>query len=170
MIFVTVGTHEQPFNRIIEAVDSLLAKGIIDEQVLIQRGYSTTVPKFCTSVEMLPYGEMVAKIKEARIVVTHGGVGTMMEVLKMGKVPVVVPRQARFGEHVNDHQISFVWRFEKLKKILAVYDIEKLEEIIINFDNLAQKCKPTIFQGEELDKLIKNLIAYCQTLQPSYNR
>lgn len=47
MIFVTVGTHEQPFNRLIQEVDHLVETGVIKEEVFIQTGYSTYEPKFC---------------------------------------------------------------------------------------------------------------------------
>ena len=45
MIFVTVGTHEQPFNRLIEEIDKLKGDGIIKEEVIIQKGFSNYEPK-----------------------------------------------------------------------------------------------------------------------------
>lgn len=47
MIFVTVGTHEQPFNRLIQKIDELKKDGIINEDVIIQTGFSTYEPKYC---------------------------------------------------------------------------------------------------------------------------
>ncbi|MSC67916.1 hypothetical protein GKE00_03200 [Faecalibacterium prausnitzii] len=73
MIFVTVGTHEQPFNRLVEYIDKLKEKGKIEEEVIIQTGYSTYQPQYCEWKKLYPYQEMVKLVEEARIVITHGG-------------------------------------------------------------------------------------------------
>ena len=59
MIFVTVGTHEQPFNRLIQAVDDLKRDGIITEEVIMQTGFSTYEPKYCKWDKLIPYKQMV---------------------------------------------------------------------------------------------------------------
>ena len=59
---------------------------------------------------------MIEKISQARIVITHGGPASFISVLQAKKVPVVVPRQAEFGEHVNNHQIEFVRMVEERQK------------------------------------------------------
>lgn len=66
MIFVTVGTHEQPFNRLIQRVDEL-------NDVIIQTGFSTYKPKYCRWSKLIPYQQMVKNVADARIVITHGG-------------------------------------------------------------------------------------------------
>ena len=70
MIFVTVGTHEQQFNRLIKKVDELKRDGIINEPVFIQTGFSTYEPKYCEWKKLIPYPEMLNKVKEARIIIT----------------------------------------------------------------------------------------------------
>ena len=138
MIFVTVGTHEQPFDRLVRAVDELVAGGVITEEVFIQTGYSTYEPKHCAFSKMLPFGEMVRKVAEARIVITHGGPSSFIMPLQVGKTPVVVPRQARFGEHVNDHQLEFAGEVaRRYGNILVVEDIETLGDVIEGYDALA---------------------------------
>lgn len=72
MIFVTVGTHEQQFNRLIQKVDELKRDGIINEPVFMQTGFSTYEPKYCEWKKLIPYPEMLNKVKEASIVITHG--------------------------------------------------------------------------------------------------
>ena len=69
MIFVTVGTHEQPFNRLIKAVDDLKGKGIIQEDVIIQTGFSTYELKYCQWNKLIPYQQMVKNVEDARIVI-----------------------------------------------------------------------------------------------------
>ena len=72
MIFVTVGTHEQPFNRLIKKVDELVAENIINEEVTIQTGFSTYLPEHCRYKAMFSYDEMQRNIEKARIIITHG--------------------------------------------------------------------------------------------------
>ncbi|MBT1161016.1 MULTISPECIES: glycosyltransferase [Bifidobacterium] len=135
MIFVTVGTHEQPFNRLIQAVDELKGQGVIEEPVFMQTGYSTYKPKHCEWQSLLPYDEMQRKVDEAHIVISHGGPSSFLMPLKEGKVPIVVPRQLKFNEHVNDHQVDFVHAVdERFHNIIPVYDIDTLGKMINNYD------------------------------------
>lgn len=137
MIFVTVGTHEQQFNRLIKKIDELKAQGAIEEPVFIQSGYSTYEPKNCQWKNLLPYKEMEEKIRDAHIVITHGGPSSFISVLQAGKIPVVVPRQAEFGEHVNDHQADFARKvYERQKNIILAEDVEKLGEILADYDQI----------------------------------
>lgn len=132
MIFVTVGTHEQQFNRLIRYIDRLNP----DEDVMIQIGYSDYEPVNCRWESMLPYSQMVQYMEEARIVITHGGPSSIMMPLQMGKVPIVVPRQKKFGEHVNDHQVEFVRKISGNTGIIPVYQIEDLADIIRKYDTM----------------------------------
>ena len=141
MIFVTVGTHEQPFNRLVEAVDMLAQQGILTEEVIIQTGYSTYTPQHCKWQNLFPYAQMEEMVRQARIVVTHGGPASFMMPLQMGKVPVVVPRQHRFGEHVNDHQMEFCKALSQRQgNLLLVEDIADLSRVLTEYDVLAARC------------------------------
>lgn len=140
MIFVTVGTHEQQFNRLVEEVDKLKEDGIITEEVFIQTGFSTYEPKHCQWSKLISYKEMNNKIKEARIIITHGGPASFIAPLQIGKIPIVVPRQEKFGEHVNDHQLEFAKNVEERNKnIIPVYDIKDLKEKILDYDKIIEK-------------------------------
>ena len=76
MIFVTVGTHEQPFDRLISYVDRLKGKGVITEEVIVQTGFSTYIPGHCIWGRLFPYEEMIksniAKLKENHIIDMSG--------------------------------------------------------------------------------------------------
>lgn len=139
MIFVTVGTHEQPFNRLIKAVDDLKKDGIITEEVIMQTGFSTYEPKYCKSSKLISYPQMVRNVEEARIVITHGGPASFIMPLQIGKIPIVVPRQHQFEEHVNDHQVEFTRNVaERMGTIIPVEDISKLGKIIINYNKIVK--------------------------------
>lgn len=139
MIFVTVGTHEQPFNRLVEFIDQLKAKGAIKEDVIIQTGFSTNEPKNCQWSKLYPYQDMVKHVAEARIVITHGGPSSFIMPLQVSKVPIVVPRQKEYDEHVNNHQVDFSKAVaERQGNIIVVEEMEQLEHTILNYDAIVQ--------------------------------
>lgn len=148
MIFVTVGTHEQQFDRLIQCVDELKRDGVIQEDVFIQTGFSTYEPKYCRWSKLIPYDEMVQNVAEARIVITHGGPASFIMPLQIGKVPIVVPRQLRFGEHVNDHQVVFCREIAIQKKnIILVTDITTLGAVLTQYDTLLTKFPAKVTSG-----------------------
>lgn len=137
MIFVTVGTHEQPFNRLVKCIDELKHKNVIKEEVIIQTGYSTYEPKYCKWSNLFTYQDMVKYVDEARIVVTHGGPSSFIMALQIGKIPIVVPRQKKFNEHVNDHQVEFAKAVEMRQgNIIVVDDIHQLKHLIVDYDSV----------------------------------
>jgi UDP-N-acetylglucosamine transferase subunit ALG13 len=145
MIFVTVGTHEQPFNRLLEAVDKLIEKGIIKEKVIMQIGYSTYIPKYAEWFRFKDFSSIKKIMKRAKIVITHGGTGSIFTALNLNKKVIAIPRLKKFREHTNDHQLQIVKELEKEKMLIGVYDINQLEEALKKVKrirmNLKQKLK-----------------------------
>lgn len=160
MIFVTVGTHEQPFDRLVKAVDDLKADGTIsaDESVFIQTGFSTYEPKHCKWTELLPYKDMRRYIQEARIVITHGGPSSFLAPLQLGKIPIVMPRRVEYGEHVNDHQVEFVKDVaERFGNVIIVNNKTELAAAIADYNQLSAK--------KAGNKPISNNQAFCEQLE-----
>ena len=164
MIFVTVGTHEQPFNRLVEYIDKLKEDGTLDEEVIIQTGFSTYEPKHCIWSKLYPYQDMLRYVNEARIVITHGGPSSFIMPLQVGKIPIVVPRQKKFDEHVNDHQLEFAKAVEERQKnIIVVENIDELEKIIADYDNLTKDMSDSLDSNnarfcKEFGKIVEKLI------------
>ncbi len=163
MIFVTVGTHEQPFDRLIQEVDRLRGEGIIAEEVVIQTGYSTYEPKYCKWKKLFPYEEMNEYMAAAEIVITHGGPASFITPLQMGKIPIVVPRQKRYGEHVNDHQLEFCRAVEdRMGNIVVVEDIARLKDTVLEYARLCGEKTGSGTSGnrifnEQLEKIVDEL-------------
>lgn len=150
MIFVTVGTHEQPFNRLVKAVDELKRDGIITEDVVIQTGFSTYEPQYCKWSKLISYQEMLKNVEDARIIISHGGPASFIMPLQIGKIPIVVPRQHQFNEHVNDHQVEFAKNVAKrMGTIIMIEDIEILGSVILNYNQ--------IIKGMEKEMLSNNI-------------
>lgn len=164
MIFVTVGTHEQPFNRLIKKIDNLVKNDFIKEKVMIQTGFSTYKPKYCQYQSMISFKEMKEYIDEAHIIITHGGPSSFIEVLQEGKVPIVVPRLKKYGEHINNHQYEFIkFISKKQSNIIPVYDLNKLSSVINDYDNIISKKSGTISSHNKqfnlsFDAMVKELI------------
>lgn len=135
MIFVTVGTHEQQFNRVIQAVDELKRCGVIEDEVIIQSGYSTYEVKECFEKKFLSYDEMNAYAERCTVMITHGGPASIFLAYEYGKIPIVVPRKPEFKEHVDNHQVLFARRLASEEKILLVEDILELKEKISSIYN-----------------------------------
>ena len=161
MIFVTVGTHEQQFNRLIEYMDIWASEH--DEKVVIQTGYSSYEPQYCEWNKFFPYQKMVEMVKRARIVITHGGPSSFIMPLQIGKTPIVVPRQHKFNEHINDHQVEFARNVsERMGTIIDVEDIFKLGTIIKNYDQIVTKMDHGMSSNnskfnEDLEDLVKKM-------------
>ena len=160
MIFVTVGTHEQPFDRLMKEIDRIAST--TEEEVIVQYGYSTYIPSNCKSSQMISSQDMERYTKEARIIITHGGPGSILLALMNEKRPIVLPRQKKFGEHVNDHQVDFTKHLEKEGTIIPIYDIETLEKAINEYSDdkikIDIKARTKAFNQkfeEEVDKLFK---------------
>lgn len=162
MIFVTVGTHEQPFNRLVEYMDNWAKNH--DESVVIQTGYSTYEPKFCEWQKLFPYQEMVEKVKNARIIITHGGPSSFIMPLQIGKIPVVVPRKKEFNEHVNDHQVDFSRQVaQRQGNIIVAENVNEIEIILDQYESLVQKMKSGLLSNnekfcEEFSKIVDELM------------
>ena len=134
MIFVSLGTHEQLFDRLIGEVNRLIENKIIREEVFMQTGYRSNIDPVCEHERFLSLEEMNTFMKKARVVIVHGGLGSIIQSFINSKVPIVVPRLARFGEHIDNHQILFSERLASEKKIIMVLDINELGNKILNYD------------------------------------
>ena len=162
MIFVTVGTHEQPFNRLVEYMDKWAESH--DEKVVMQTGFSTYEPKHCEWSKLYPFETMKKLVDDARIVVTHGGPSSFIMPLQVGKVPVVVPRVKELNEHVNDHQLDFAKAVaERQGNIIVVENIDELGDVIDNYDQKVSALKNELSSNNdrfcsEFEKLIDNLV------------
>lgn len=137
MIFVTVGTHEQPFDRLVKYMDRWA--GAHDEEVVMQTGFSEYEPQNCTWRKLFRFDEMAEQIAKARIVITHGGPSSFLPVIQSGKTPIVVPRQFEFHEHVNDHQLVFCRELKRRGgNLIVVENIEELGDMIARYDEAGQ--------------------------------
>ena len=156
MVFVSLGTQDKKFPRLLEEVDKLIDEGIIKDEVIAQIGQTEYTSKNMKIVDFLNKEDVLKYMKEASFIITHGGVGTILDALTLGKKVIAVARLKKFKEHVNDHQLEIISEYSKLNYVIdGTYDL-KSAVLKIN------KFKPGKFTSNnenfvnQLDKYIKN--------------
>ena len=123
-IFITLGSQKFQFNRLLRAVDDLCEKKVVGpDSIFAQIGYSDYLPQHYRYNHFLDRNEFVVEMNKANIIITHGGTGAIIGAVKMGKKVIAVPRLAKYGEHVDDHQIQLVEQFRDLNLIYACEDM-----------------------------------------------
>lgn len=130
MIFITLGSQKFQFNRLLQAVDRLVGDGIITEPVFAQTGYSNYKPEHYEFAAFLDQDEFSREMDGAEIVITHGGTGAIIGAVKKGKKVIAVPRLAKYGEHVDNHQLQIVGQFNALGLICACDNTENIGDAL----------------------------------------
>jgi beta-1,4-N-acetylglucosaminyltransferase len=126
VILVIVGSSRLPFDRLMNALHGLPR----NEELIVQGGASTAPPPHARRFDYLEFNALVELIRQARVVVTHAGVGSIMTVLAEGKRPIVVPRSRQAGELIDDHQIVLARRLAAAELVVAVEDLDDLPKAV----------------------------------------
>ena len=117
MILVTLGTQDKSFERLLKAVDKEIEKGNIKDKVLVQAGYTKYKSKNMEIFKSVSNDRLEELMDEASLIITHGGVGSILTALKHHKKVIATPRLSKYNEHTNDHQkqiIEILDRFDTL--------------------------------------------------------
>ena len=169
MIFVTTGTEKFPFNRLLRTIDKAVESGAITDKVFAQTGSSDYAPRNFPYERFLDYHEQVKRIGEADIVVSHAGEGSIITCLNLGKVPVVFPRNAAYGEHVDDHQGELARKMGEHDRVIAAYNEEELVEKIRNYESLVRE-QGAAGKNRCRQTLVKYLRAICSKREKAISR
>jgi len=131
VIFVTVGNATQRFSRLLTAVDRLAAEGFLgSDRIFVQSGNNPDFhPRYCEARSFLPRGEFDCFMEEAELIICHGGC-TQLQAVRLGKMPVVMPRRKKYGEHINDHQVQLVEALASEGWIIPAYEAQDLCDAI----------------------------------------
>lgn len=167
MIFITLGSQKFQFNRILQEVDRLIENGIIADTVFAQVGNSDYVPRHYGYKKFLNRDEFSDMQDRCDIVITHGGTGAIIGALKKGKKVIAVPRLAKYGEHVDDHQLQLLHQFDEMHLIEACYEIEHLADaynrlLVTDYNTYVSNTNAVITS-------IENSIFH-DVIDPSHNR
>ena len=135
MILVLLGTQNNSFHRLLEKMDELINKGIINEKVIVQSGYTNYESKNMRVFDLIPQEELERYQEQADLIITHGGVGSIVSSIKKGKKVIAVPRLGKYNEHVNDHQVEIIESFNEKGYIIGLHDVSELGEALDKVKN-----------------------------------
>ena len=130
MILVMLGTQNNSFHRLLEKIEELIKNDVIKDNVIVQAGYTKFKSDDMQIFDLIPREKLEKYQNQADLIITHGGVGSIITSLKLGKKVIAIPRLHEYGEHVNNHQIEIVELFDNKGYIIGCMDLEKLEEAL----------------------------------------
>jgi UDP-N-acetylglucosamine transferase subunit ALG13 len=161
MMLLITGTEIHPFDRLIEEIDRLAAANKLPEPMFVQLGHTKIEPAHCEFQRFISFGEMCRRIESSSLVISHAGAGSTLLCLQCGKRPIIVPRQKKHREHVDDHQILFAER-------LADFDLVRS---VVEMSDLLRAIEEEWSRGlaEKREWHPKELVAYLEGLLGTWN-
>lgn len=140
MILVTLGTQDKKFYRLLDAIQKQIDLGIIKDNVVVQAGCTADYEsKDMEIFDLIPMEEFDNLISKCDILITHGGVGSIITGLKNNKKVIAAARLSKFKEHTNDHQLQIIENFSNDGYILNLSDFDELGNMIENIDKFKPK-------------------------------
>ena len=156
MILVTLGTQDKTFTRLLDAIQKQIDNGNICEEVVVQAGATKYDSKDMKIFDLIDRDEFAELIKKCDLLITHGGVGSIITGLKNDKKVIAAARLQRYGEHTNDHQIQIIEKFTDTGLILSLDNFDELDKVL----EKVKKFKPKKFKSntDNMIKLIEDYI------------
>ena len=126
MILVTRGTQEKQFRRLLDAVQKAVNDGAIHDRIVVQAGYTQFSSQDMEVFDYIPQEKFASFLNEADLIITHGGVGTIMTGLREHKTILAAARLAQYKEHHNDHQTQLLEAFEEDGFLIYMRDLRDI--------------------------------------------
>jgi len=130
MIFVTLGTQDKNFDRLLKSIDKEIKNGNIKDKVIVQAGITNFKSDDMEIFDLISKEKFEELMEKCDLLITHGGVGSILTGLSYGKKVIAAARLAKYKEHINDHQVQIVEEFSKKGYILELKDFSKLGELV----------------------------------------
>lgn len=158
MILVLLGTQNNSFERLLQAIQENIDKKVIKEKVIVQAGFTKFESKDMEIFKLIDKEELGKLQDEADLIITHGGVGSIISSLEKGKKVIVVPRLKKYNEHVNDHQIQIARKFEKKGYVKCVINLKNLGNTIKEMEHFEPKKYENENNNVSVISIIENYI------------
>lgn len=156
MILITLGTQDKSFERLLKAVDEQIEQGNIQDKVIVQAGYTSYTSKNMEVFDYIDREQFAELLKQANLIITHGGAGTIMTALKAGKKVIGAARLAKYGEHHNDHQTQILESFDEQGCLIYCEDLNELGKAIQKSETFV--AQPIQSNTESFIELLENFI------------
>ena len=156
MILVLLGTQHNEFTRLLQEIEDCIDSGFIKERVVVQAGFTKYKTEKMKVFDMISKDVLENLVEDANIIITHGGIGSIIMGLKKHKKVIAVPRLHKFDEHVNDHQRQIVNIFNDKKYLIGIQNVEDLPEALKQVDSFV----PEEYKGnnKNMINIIENFI------------
>ena len=156
MILVLLGTQNNSFHRLLEEIEKNIKDGIIKDEIIVQAGYTKFQSHRMRIIDLMSKEQLEKFQDEADLIITHGGVGSIISSVEKGKKVIAVPRMHEYGEHVNNHQKEIVKDFNDKGYIIGIEKVEDLKQAIIKSKDFEpKKYQPN---NEKMLEIIENFI------------
>lgn len=156
MILVLLGTQNNNFNRLLEEIEKNIEDGTIKEKVIVQAGYTKFESNKMKIIDLMSKEQLEKFQDEANLIITHGGVGSIISSIEKRKKVIAVPRMHEYGEHVNNHQKEIVKDFNDKGYIIGIEKVEDLKQAIEKIKDFEpKKYQPN---NEKMLKIIEEFI------------
>lgn len=159
MVFVTVGSTENDFARLLRAIDDLVEREVIRD-VVAQIGSSSYIPHSYEFFAFRPFAEIDQLVRSADLVIAHAGTGTLNHCLGLRKKVIVVPRLKLYEEHPDDHQLELAELLRDDNRVLYARSTSDLAARVVQ----AEDWEPTFRSNNSFISLIEALDACVQSL------
>lgn len=150
MILVLLGTQNNSFHRLLEEIDRLIKNKVIKEEVMIQAGYTKYTSENMKILDFVSKEELEELQNKADLIITHGGVASILQSITKEKKVIAIPRLHQYQEHVNNHQTEIVELFNQKGYIIGIQSVEELEKAI----GQVEKFEPRKYTQNH-DKMLK---------------
>lgn len=156
MILVVLGTQDKQFPRLLTKIEEMISSKKIKDKVVVQAGNTKFSSDKMEIFDFIPMDKFRDLVESADLIITHGGVGTILDGLRKGKKVIAVPRLACYGEHVNDHQVQIISEFSEAGYIIGCNSVDELDEAYLK----VKEFKPIEYKSsnDKMLEIIKNFI------------
>jgi len=156
MIFVTLGSQDKQFLRLVKEVDRLVKEKVITDEVIVQAGVTKLDTKRIKILDYIDVSDFKKYMVESDYIIAHGGVGSILDAMKLGKKIIAVPRDPKYDEIANDHQKEIIEEFAKKRYIIGCKDVKDLRKAILKVNSF--KPESYVSNNEKFVDLIDNFI------------
>ncbi len=156
MILVTLGTQDKEFVRLLNAVEKAILEKEITDDVIVQAGFTNFKSQNMKVFDYIDIDLFNKYVDDASLIITHGGVGTIMNALSKGKKIIGAARLAKYGEHHNDHQIEILENFDENGYLIYAKELDDFGKYIKNIKTFTPKQYKS--NTENMINLIRNYI------------
>lgn len=159
MILVLLGTQHNEFKRLLQEIEDCIDNGFIKERVVVQAGFTKYKTDKMKVFDLISKEVLDNLIDEANVVITHGGVGSIIMALQKHKKVIAVPRLHEYNEHVNNHQRQIINIFSQKEYLIGLQNVEDLPEALKQLDSF----KPKEYESDN-KKIIKTIEGFIDNI------